>query len=90
MKKGANRYPQAFRSLRRLRFTDLQAARDMYYIHAQLIEENKIIKGNNIFQRISELVTVPRNRRAALAAHTVMLGQQSKSFGRADHQNRPE
>jgi hypothetical protein len=78
MRKGPSRYPQAYRSLRRLRFTDLQSARDMYYIHAQLVEENKIIKGDNFFKRFAELFTVPRNRRAALAAHTVMLGQQSE------------
>lgn len=28
-----NRYAEAFTSFRRLRFTDLQAARDMYYVH---------------------------------------------------------
>lgn len=29
------RYPEAFRSLQRLRFDDVQAARDMYYVHVQ-------------------------------------------------------
>lgn len=71
-----NRYPDAYRSLLRLRHSPLQAARDLYYIHVQLVEENKIIRGTNYFVRFSELFTIPRVRRATLAAHTVMLAQQ--------------
>lgn len=71
-----NRYPDAYRSLLRLRHSPLQAARDLYYIHVQLAEENKIIRGSNYFVRFSELFTIPRVRRATLAAHTVMLAQQ--------------
>lgn len=71
-----NRYPQAFRSLCRLRFTDLQAARDLYYIHVQLVEEQKIVSGANYAARFAELFTIPRVRRATLASFTVMLAQQ--------------
>ena len=71
-----DRYPDAYRSLLRLRHSPLQAARDLYYIHVQLVEENKIIRGTNYFVRFSELFTIPRVRRATLAAHTVMLAQQ--------------
>jgi sugar porter (SP) family MFS transporter len=71
-----NRYPQAFRSLVRLRHTELQAARDLYYIHVQLVEEAKIIGGENYISRFTELFTIPRVRRATLASFTVMLAQQ--------------
>jgi hypothetical protein len=71
-----NRYPEAYRSLLRLRHSSLQAARDLYYIHVQLVEESKIIHGTNYFVRFSELFTIPRVRRATLASFTVMLAQQ--------------
>jgi hypothetical protein len=71
-----NRYQEAYKSLCRLRFTRLQAARDLYYIHVQLEEEKKIIQGASYIQRFTELFTIPRVRRATLAASTVMLGQQ--------------
>jgi Sugar (and other) transporter len=71
-----NRYPEAYRSLLRLRHSPLQAARDLYYIHVQLVEEAKIVHASNYFVRFSELFTIPRVRRATLAAFTVMLAQQ--------------
>jgi hypothetical protein len=71
-----NRYPQAFRSLCRLRHTDLQAARDMYYIHVLLTIENKVVRGATYLSRFTELFTIPRVRRATIAAFTVMLAQQ--------------
>ncbi|EEB87465.1 hypothetical protein MPER_15174 [Moniliophthora perniciosa FA553] len=46
MKKG--RYQDAFKSFKRLRNSELQAARDMYYVHRQLMEEFAVIKGNNV------------------------------------------
>ena len=70
------RYSDAFRSLRMLRNSELQAARDLYYIHAQIEVEADIIKGSNYGQRFFELFTVPRIRRATLAAFTAMLAQQ--------------
>lgn len=74
IKKG--RYKDAFKSLCRLRNTPLQAARDLYYIHAQLLEEAAIIGHNNYVTRFIELFTIPRVRRATLASFTVMLAQQ--------------
>ncbi|KAL8745458.1 MAG: hypothetical protein Q9190_002395 [Brigantiaea leucoxantha] len=74
IKKG--RYPDAFRSLCRLRNTPLQAARDLYYIHAQITEEADIIGKSNYLVRFVELFTIPRVRRATLASFVVMLAQQ--------------
>jgi hypothetical protein len=71
-----NRYPQAYHSLCRLRHSDLQAARDLYYIHVQLAAESKIIRGATYLSRFTELFTIPRVRRATIAAFTVMLAQQ--------------
>jgi len=74
MKKG--KYPQAYRSLLRLRNTPIQAARDLYLVHAQLIEESHIIGQSSYFGRFVELFTIPRVRRATLASFTVMIAQQ--------------
>jgi len=53
------------------------AARDLYYIHAQLQAEAEILgKRSNYIFRFIELFTIPRNRRAATAAFIVMIGQQ--------------
>lgn len=74
IKKG--RHADAFRSLLRLRNTPLQAARDLYYIHAQIQEELDIIGHSNYIKRFIELFTIPRVRRATLASFTVMIAQQ--------------
>ncbi|SNX87241.1 related to HXT5 - Hexose transporter with moderate affinity for glucose [Melanopsichium pennsylvanicum] len=68
-----NRYPQALRSLKKLRHNHIQAARDLYYIHVQLLEEAKIIRGETYLKRFSELFTIPRVRRATVGASVVML-----------------
>jgi MFS family permease len=78
MSKG--RYAEAYRSLERLRSDPLLASRDLYCesfiyfycltgksniridIHVLLEVENSINRGN----RLKELFTIPRNRRAAL------------------------
>lgn len=70
------RYQDAYRSLKRLRNSELQAARDLYYIYAQLQVEASIIGQSNYATRFVELFTVPRIRRATLAAFTVMIAQQ--------------
>ena len=50
-----NRYQDAFRSLCRLRNTPLQAARDLYYIHAQVrLEEIMLGDGDIQTVRVSE------------------------------------
>lgn len=74
MKKG--RYAKAYKSLVRLRHSELQAARDLYYVHVQLELESQIVRGNSYIKRFIELFTVPRIRRATLASGTVMLAQQ--------------
>ncbi|KAJ7790395.1 hypothetical protein B0H14DRAFT_2939897 [Mycena olivaceomarginata] len=74
MKKG--RYHDAYASFKRLRNTELQAARDLYYVHRQLMEEFAVLRGANYFSRFVELFTIPRVRRASLAAFVVMIAQQ--------------
>ncbi|EPQ31072.1 uncharacterized protein PFL1_01261 [Pseudozyma flocculosa PF-1] len=74
MKKG--RYQEAMKSLLRLRHHRIQAARDLYYIHVMLVEESKIIRGETYVKRFLELFTIPRVRRATIAASVVMLAQQ--------------
>lgn len=74
IKKG--RYRDAYTSLCRLRNTELQAARDLYYIHVQILEESQIIKKSTYVKRFTELFTIPRVRRATLASFVVMLAQQ--------------
>jgi MFS family permease len=71
-----NRYPEAYTSLLKLRNNPLQAARDIYYIHAQLEIERVIIGPNNYLTRFGQLFTIPRLRRATLASFTVMIAQQ--------------
>jgi hypothetical protein len=71
MSKG--RYRQAYNSLLRLRNHKLLAARDLFQIQALLEIEKKTETGRF---RFLELFTVPRNRRASLAAFIVMFGQQ--------------
>jgi hypothetical protein len=80
MKKG--RHNKAYKSLLRVRNTPIQAARDLYYIHAQLnleeilIEETGVSKTDNFFTRFTELFTIPRLRRATQASGIVMIAQQ--------------
>ncbi|PGH06335.1 hypothetical protein AJ79_06578 [Helicocarpus griseus UAMH5409] len=75
-------YKKAYRMLLRLRNTPLQAARDLYYIHAQLVheevllEETGLAKTDNFFTRFIELFTIPRVRRATQASGIVMIAQQ--------------
>jgi sugar porter (SP) family MFS transporter len=74
MKKG--RYQNAYKSLKRLRNSELQAARDLYYVHRQLEEEFAVLKGSTYISRFFELFTIPRVRRATLASFVVMIAQQ--------------
>ncbi|TDZ24183.1 putative metabolite transport protein YwtG [Colletotrichum orbiculare MAFF 240422] len=76
MKKG--RYRDAWKSMIQLRNTPVQCARDMYAIHAQLSIEQRIqgLNKNNYATRFTQLFTIPRVRRANLAAFTVMIAQQ--------------
>ena len=80
VKKG--RYAKAYRSLLRLRSTPIQAARELYYVHAQLqqeeilIEESAVATHGSFFTRFIELFTIPRIRRATQASGIVMIAQQ--------------
>lgn len=74
MKKG--RYVKAWESFTRLRAHEIQVARDIYYISAQLKIEDELIGRTNYASRVGQLFTIPRVRRATLAAFTVMLAQQ--------------
>jgi MFS family permease len=75
-------YKAAHASLLRLRNSPLQAARDLYYIHTQILRERATFdkmtstKYNNFFTRFFELFTIPRLRRATLASFIVMIAQQ--------------
>ena len=71
------RYAEAYKSLKRTRNCELQAARDLYYIYAQLrMEESFIVKRSNYVTRFTQLFTIPRVRRATVASGIVMLAQQ--------------
>lgn len=74
LKKG--RYHQALASFRRLRNSDLQACRDLYYVHRQLSEEFEVLRGSTYISRFIELFTIPRIQRATLASFVVMIAQQ--------------
>lgn len=71
-----DRYAEAWVSMRKLRFNEITVARDIYYISAQLEIEHLMMGDNTWIQRMWELFTIPRVRRATLAAFTVMLAQQ--------------
>jgi sugar porter (SP) family MFS transporter len=80
LKKG--RVAKAYRSLLRLRNSPFLAARDLYFIQAQLVyedlllEEAGLVKTSNMFVRFVELFTIPRLRRATQASGIVMIAQQ--------------
>jgi hypothetical protein len=74
MKKG--RMQDAWKSMRRIRKTELQAARDLYYAYVQYVEESKVIQGTTYVKRFTELFSIPRCRTATIASSAVMLAQQ--------------
>jgi len=71
-----DRYHEAYVSFKRLRNTELQSARDLFYVHRQLQEEYAITSDSNYITRFLELFTIPRVRRATLASFVVMIAQQ--------------
>ena len=76
------KYAQAYNSFLQLRNTPFQAARDLYYTHVLLVQEDILIQEaglspkSNFFTRFIELFTIPRIRRATLAAFIAMISQQ--------------
>lgn len=77
-----HKYAKAYQSFLKLRNTPFQAARDLYYTHALLVQEELLVKEaglspkSNFFTRFFELFTIPRIRRATLASFIVMISQQ--------------
>jgi hypothetical protein len=71
-----NKVEKAYDSFRKLRPSDLQAARDLYYAHIGVELERKVNQGKNFFTMVMELFTVPRNARATWATWIVMFMQQ--------------
>ncbi|KAJ5165345.1 uncharacterized protein N7500_007175 [Penicillium coprophilum] len=75
-------HKKAYASLLKLRNSPLQAARDLYRIHAQLEMEKQLIaesgfsRTDNMFVRFVELFKVARLRRAVQASGIVMIAQQ--------------
>jgi len=67
------RHSRAFESLARLRWTRVQAARDLFYMHTLLQAEKQMVTGR---AKILEMVTVGRNRRAMIGSEIVMFMQQ--------------
>ncbi|KAF2099368.1 MFS transporter [Rhizodiscina lignyota] len=80
MSKG--RHADAYKSLVRLRNHPTQAAKELYYVHAQmqqeqiLIEEAGFAVNASFFTRFVEIFTIPRLRRATQASGIVMIAQQ--------------
>ena len=71
MEKG--KYAKAWRSFKRLRTHEIQAARDQYYAYCMLKIEAEQRQGKNL---VHEMFWVPRNRRAAQSSFFVMFMQQ--------------
>jgi sugar porter (SP) family MFS transporter len=72
MSKG--RHEKAYRSMCKLRYNKVQAARDVFYMHTLLEAENESMKIGQ--SKVKEMFTVPRNRRAMQASEIVMFMQQ--------------
>ncbi|CAN6672306.1 myo-inositol transporter 2 [Trichomonascus vanleenenianus] len=74
IKKG--KYRKAYNSLKKLRFHEILAARDLFYISCLVEEERQAIGDTSIVKRFVGLFTVPRIRRATLAGSVVHAAQQ--------------
>lgn len=71
-----HRIRKAYESFKVIRNSDLQAARDTYYVYVGVELERKANRGKNFFTMFRDLFTVPRNRRATQASWIVMFMQQ--------------
>jgi hypothetical protein len=91
MSKG--RFDKAYKSLLRLRGSEIRAAKELYFIHAQIqqeelmIEQSQVATHANVFTRFVELFTIPRLRRATQASGIVMIAQQMCGSGLPDFLN---
>lgn len=52
------------------------AAREMFYAHCQIIAEEQAFEGKSLASRVWELFSVPRIRRATVAAGWIVISQQ--------------
>lgn len=68
------RHKRAFDSLARLRWTKVQAARDLFYMHTLLRVEAELNKKSGY--KLVEFFTIGRNRRAMIGSEIVMFMQQ--------------
>lgn len=71
-----HKVPKAYRAFRRIRNTELEACRDLFYTYVGVELERKVNKGKNFFTKLWELFYIPRNRRATMATWMIMFGQQ--------------
>ncbi|KAK3686451.1 hypothetical protein LTR37_019801 [Vermiconidia calcicola] len=80
MSKG--RHIQAYKSLLRFRRTKLLAARELFFVHAQMQAEEALVEQAGLsvkatfFTRLVEIFTILRIRRATQASGIVMIAQQ--------------
>jgi hypothetical protein len=68
------RHSKAWDAIQKLRYNKVQAARDLFYIQFLVKAEHETEQmGQN---KVKEMITVPRNRRALIASEIVMFMQQ--------------
>ncbi|KAF9694492.1 hypothetical protein EKO04_007324 [Ascochyta lentis] len=67
---------KAYDSFRRIRNSELEACRDLFYTYVAVELEKKVNRGKSFFTMFWELFSIPRNRRATAAAWIIMFGQQ--------------
>lgn len=67
---------QAYTSFRRIRNTDLEACRDLFYTYVGVEIERRVNTGKSYAAQVWELFSIPRNARATWATWIVMFGQQ--------------
>ncbi|KUJ17644.1 uncharacterized protein LY89DRAFT_733479 [Mollisia scopiformis] len=70
------RIQESFASFCRLRNSEVQAARDLYYAYNQFLTEEEAFGGSSFFTRFTDLFRVPRIRRATMGGAIVMAAQQ--------------
>lgn len=81
------RHEKAYRGMCRLRYNKVQAARDIFYMNTLLeAEKESMILGQN---KVKEMFTVPRNRRAMQASEIVMFMQQVRSIPKSSQNIEP-
>lgn len=74
--KQSGGYDKAFQSLCRLRNTELQAARDLLVYYQEQQQLPTASEESPYLRTLAELFTMPRVRRATIAAYSTMLTQQ--------------